>query len=322
MIRGRFAPSPTGYLHLGNARTALVAWCAARQAGGQWIMRIEDIDRDRSKAEYITANLRELRWLGLTWDEGTEVGGPYMPYEQHKRTKFYEAALKRLEQHPNVYLFNCYLSRKDLRELASAPHASSAGPVYGFAERALNARLKETKQQAGKQPSLRLAMPDKTIRFTDNLAGPQMINVAEAMGDIVLKRADGMWAYHLAVVVDDIAMNITQVVRGDDLLTSTAAHLVLYEVFNAPPPNYVHVPLLLDESGERIAKRQGGYTLTALQECGVSVEKILGFLAYSLNLQPQLRPMSLAEILKQFSLERIPKTPFQLTAEYTDWLTN
>ncbi|MEM7735696.1 MAG: tRNA glutamyl-Q(34) synthetase GluQRS [Deinococcota bacterium] len=322
MIRGRFAPSPTGYLHLGNARTALVAWCVAQQAGGQWVMRIEDIDRDRSKAEYLTANLRELRWLGLTWDEGANVGGAYGPYEQHKRTNLYEAALEQLEQHPNIHLFNCYLSRKDLRELASAPHASSSTPVYGPAERELNAHLKEAKQQAGKQPSVRLAMPDKNISFTDELAGHQIVNVAEAMGDIVLKRADGMWAYHLAVVVDDIAMNINQVVRGDDLLTSTAAHLVLYEAFDAVPPSYLHVPLLLDENGERIAKRQGGYTLTALQESDVQPERVLGFLAYSLNLQPHLEPMELAEVLGQFSLERIPKTPFQLTSEHLAWLAS
>ncbi|MEM6431625.1 MAG: tRNA glutamyl-Q(34) synthetase GluQRS [Deinococcota bacterium] len=321
MIRGRFAPSPTGYLHLGNARTALVAWCAARQAGGQWVIRIEDIDRDRSKAEYVTANLRELRWLGLTWDEGAELGGPYGPYEQHKRTEFYEAALRRLEQQPNIQLFNCYLSRKDLRELASAPHAHGAAPVYGSAERELNAHLKDSKQQAGKQPSLRLAMPNKAISFTDDLAGHQVLSVAEAMGDIVLKRADGMWAYHLAVVVDDIAMNISQVVRGDDLLTSTAAHLFLYEALDATPPSYLHVPLLLDEHGERIAKRRGGYTLTALQEQDVLAERVLGLLAYSLNLQPHLKLMSLAEVLEQFSIQRIPKKPFQLTAEHLSWLT-
>ncbi len=313
MIRGRFAPSPTGYLHLGNARTALLAWCFARHAGGEFVLRIEDIDLSRSKEVYWQANVQELRWLGLDWDEGDDVGGKYVPYVQSARQAFYAQALQQLE--PS--LFPCYLSRKDLRDMASAPHESA--PVYGARERTQNQRLQAQKQAEGKMPSWRWRVPDKTVCFADGIFGEHCFDAQSDIGDVVLKRADGMWAYHLAVVVDDIAMDINQVVRGADLLTSTGVHLLLYEAFDANPPQYYHVPLLLDETGERIAKRRGGYTLTTLRSTGVCAERVLGLLAYSLQLLP-LEPCSLSEILAVFEPEKLPKTPFTLTQGLLEWL--
>lgn len=313
MIRGRFAPSPTGYLHLGNARTALLAWCFAKKAGGQFVLRIEDIDLSRSKAIYFDANVRELRWLGFDWDEGDGVGGRYAPYVQSERQELYAHALQQLEP----TLFPCYLSRKDLREMASAPHERA--PVYGTREREQNQRLQAQKQAEGKTPSWRWRVPDKTVCFEDGIFGEHCFDAHADIGDVVLKRADGMWAYHLAVVVDDIAMNINHVVRGADLLSSTGVHLLLYEAFGAEPPQYHHVPLLLDETGERIAKRRGGYTLTALKDAGVLAERVLGLLAYSLQLLP-LEPCSLAEILAVFSPEKLAKTPFTLTKGLLEWL--
>ena len=262
MIRGRFAPSPSGYLHLGNARTALLAWCFARHTGGALVLRIEDIDLSRSKAIYLDANVRELRWLGLDWDEGDDIGGRHAPYVQSARQELYAQALQQLE--PS--LFPCYLSRKDLRQIASAPHESA--PVYGARERKQNQRLSAQKQAEGKTPSWRWRVPDKRVCFADGIFGEHCFDAQADIGDVVLKRADGMWAYHLAVVVDDIAMDINQVVRGADLLASTGVHLLLYEALGAEPPHYYHVPLLLDETGERIAKRRGGYTLEALRNVG------------------------------------------------------
>lgn len=315
MIRGRFAPSPTGYLHLGNARTALLAWCFARQAGGQFVLRIEDIDLSRSREMYVHANVSELRWLGLTWDEGEgeDVGGPHAPYLQSARQECYEQALQQLEP----TLFPCYLSRKDLREIASAPHESA--PVYGSRERQHNDRISTQKQAQGKTPSWRWRVPDKTVCFDDGIWGKTCFDAQRDIGDVVLKRADGMWAYHLAVVVDDIAMNINQVVRGADLFPSTGVHLLLYEAFGANPPQYYHVPLLLDETGERIAKRRGGYTLTALRKAGVPATRVLGLLAYSLQLAP-LAPCSLKDILAAFTPEKLPKTAFTLTEGLLEWL--
>ncbi len=313
MIRGRFAPSPTGYLHLGNARTALLAWCFARHAGGQFVLRIEDIDLSRSKAIYLQANIQELRWLGLDWDEGAGVGGKHAPYVQSARQEFYAQALKRLE--PD--LFACYLSRKDLREIASAPHERT--PVYGAREREQNQHLKAHKQAEGKTPSWRWRVPDKTVCFEDGIFGETCFDAQSDIGDVVLKRADGMWAYHLAVVVDDIAMDINQVVRGADLLASTGVHWLLYEAFAVRPPQYYHVPLLLDETGERIAKRRGGYTLEALRNAGVATERVLGLLAYSLQLAP-LAPCSLAEILAAFEPKKLPKAAFKLEQAQLEWL--
>ena len=277
------------------------------------MLRIEDIDLSRSKDVYLQANLQELRWLGLNWDEGDGVGGRHAPYVQSARQAFYAQALKRLE--PD--LFACYLSRKDLREIASAPHEQAS--VYGAHERQQNQRLSAQKQAEGKTPSWRWCVPDRTVCFADSMFGEHCFDARADIGDIILKRADGMWAYHLAVVVDDIAMNINQVVRGADLLASTGVHLLLYEAFGADPPQYHHVPLLLDDTGERIAKRRGGYTLTALHEAGVTPERVLGLLAYSLQLLP-LAPCSLKEMLAVFDPDKLPKTPFTLTQGLLEWL--
>jgi glutamyl-tRNA synthetase len=324
-------------LHLGNARTALLAWCFARHAGGEFVLRIEDIDLSRSKDVYLQANVRELQWLGLDWDEGNDVGGRYAPYVQSARQDRYEQALKQLE--PD--LFACYLSRKDLREMASAPHESTSAntlentskntskstprntsdntSAYGAHEREHNQRLQAQKQAEGKLPSWRWRVPDKTVCFEDGVFGETCLDAHADIGDVVLKRADGMWAYHLAVVVDDIAMKINQVVRGADLRSSTGVHLLLYEAFGLRPPQYYHVPLLLDDSGERLAKRRGGYTLEALRQANVPSERVLGLLAHSLQLAP-LEPCSLADILTVFSPDNLPKTPFQVDKKQLEWL--
>ena len=191
-------------------------------------MRVENLDSARSRAEMIEANLNELRWLGLTWDEGPDVGGKFAPYVQSERHELYQEALERLETQQK--LFECYLSRKDLREIASAPHGELG--AYGDLERALNDEVREEKRLTGKTPSLRFRTDGGSTSFTDLLQGEQTFQV----GDFVVKRADGEWAYQLAVVVDDIAMNITEVVRGADLLESTAAQILLYRALDAAPP--------------------------------------------------------------------------------------
>ena len=197
----------------------------------------------------------------------------FAPYVQSQRHDLYEQALQRLETRNK--LFECYLSRKDLRELASAPHGKM--PAYGKLERALNDELREKKQRDGKTPSLRFRVDGTNVSFTDLLQGEQTFQP----GDFVVKRADGEWAYQLAVVVDDIAMNISEVVRGADLLESTAAQLLLYRALDATPPTFLHVPLLLDKTGERMAKRKGSLTLTALKEQGVKPERVVGLLAHT-----------------------------------------
>jgi glutamyl-tRNA synthetase len=310
--RGRYAPSPTGYLHLGNARTALVAYWHSCSQEGTFILRTEDLDSQRSKAAYVSANLDELRWLGIDWHEGPDVGGPFAPYLQSKRHAYYEAVLAQLEQQGCLY--DCYLSRKELREIGSAPHGDM--PHYGLAERAHNARIAALRQQAGKAPSRRLFTQLQTVTFDDLLYGRQ----SYAVSDFIVRRADGEWAYQLAVVADDIAMQITDVVRGADLLRSTAAQLVLYEALGQTPPRYCHVPLLLDAHGERLAKRRGDLTLTALRSAGVRPERVVGLLSYTLGLIPEPTELTVTEALHQYRAATLATASFQLTEQLLHWL--
>jgi glutamyl-tRNA synthetase len=312
MARGRYAPSPTGFLHLGNARTALAAWLHTRAQNGEFILRIENLDSQRSKREFIEANISELRWLGFDWDEGPDVGGKFQPYLQSERYDLYQKALETLHGH----LFECYLSRKELQELASAPHEQP--PVYGLAERQLNENLKSEK--TSKPPSLRFRVPDRTLTFSDLLAGSQTLHSLQDVGDFVVRRADGEWAYQLAVVVDDIAMNITEVVRGNDLLGSTAAQLLLYEALGATPPTFLHVPLLLGETGQRMAKRKGSLTLTALRERGIAPQRVIGLLAYSLGFLSEMIELEPKDLIAGYSLDNYKNSSAQFNQDHLNWL--
>jgi glutamyl-tRNA synthetase len=312
MARGRYAPSPTGFLHLGNARTALVAYWYCRKQHGQFVMRIEDLDSERSRPEFIQANLEELRWLGLDWDEGPDKGGPYEPYIQSQRQQLYQTALEHLQA--KGCLFECYLSRKDLREVASAPHGQL--PPYGQLERSLNEQIKGRKIAEGKTPGLRFRVARDQVIFTDTLQGLQSFK----LGDFIVRRADHEWAYQLAVVVDDMAMGITEVIRADDLLESTAHQLLLYEAFQAKPPSFLHVPLLLDQTGERMSKRIGSLTLKALGQAAVKPEKVVGLLAYTLGLIEKPKPVTVPEGLELFQPERLSKQAFALTEDLLRWL--
>ena len=315
-MRGRYAPSPTGQLHLGNARTALLAYWQVRSRNGRFVMRVEDLDSQRSRPEFVQANLDELCWLGLTWDEGPEVGGPYEPYRQSERFDFYENALTTLQA--SGHLVECYLSRKDLQGVASAPHGT--GTVYGAAQRKLNEQVRAQKQREGKTPSLRFAVKLQTLSFDDEVWGAVAVDPAHDTGDFVVRRADGEWAYQLAVVADDIAMNITHVLRGDDLLPSTGSQLLLYEALGAEPPLFAHVPLLLDIDGLRLAKRKGSLTLTSLKEAGVKPERVVGLLAFTAGLLEKPHEAHIDDFTGAFDLNLIRKEPFRLTENLLAWL--
>lgn len=315
-MRSRYAPSPTGALHLGNARTALLAFWHAKANSGTLVLRIEDLDSQRSRPEFVAANLAELRWLGLSWDEGPDIGGPFGPYLQSERFGLYEAALGRLEE--RGHLFPCYLSRKDLQGVASAPHG--VGATYGEAQRRLNAQVQSARRAEGKTPSLRFRVEPRTLTFHDAFQGGVTTNPARTVGDFVARRADGEWAYQLAVVVDDIAMRITHVLRGDDLLPSTGAQGLLYEALGAEPPTFAHVPLLLDTDGQRMAKRRGSLTLSALQEAGVRPERVVGLLAYSLGLQDSLAEADVQAFVPGLELGALRREAFALEPRHLEWL--
>lgn len=319
--RGRFAPSPTGDLHLGNARTALLAWLSVRQQGGAFILRVEDLDGPRTVPAAVQGNLEELRWLGLDWDEGPDLGGPHAPYLQSRRGDGYQAAIDRLAK--AGLIAEDWLSRKELRELASAPHGPS-GPVYGAAEREASAALAQAQKASGRRPSLRLRHGDAPgghlpLVFFDERWGEQSADPVNDVGDVLLRRSDGLWAYALAVVVDDHLMGVDEVVRGDDLLSATGPQVAILRCLGWPPPRYLHVPLLLDEQGRRLAKRRGEGTLRAYRESGSDPRRLLGALAWTAGLLPALQPVTPQELLGRFVATDLPPAA-RWTPELEAWV--
>lgn len=290
-MRGRFAPSPTGYIHLGNVWTAFLAWLQVRQQKGTLILRIEDIDEQRSKPEYTQALLEDLAWLGLDWDEGPGKGGPYGPYIQQERYSLYEKALQELQA--KHLLYPCYCSRARLQAIG-APHEGEHrlydGHCYGMPE--------EQRRQMDRKPSWRVHVPHVSVSFTDGSYGPFSDYLPRVCGDFVVRRADGLYAYQLAVAVDDGSMGITHVLRGRDLLSSTAQQVWLMEVLGYTPPSYTHVPMLIDASGNRLSKRQQGITVRSLRDRGVQADAILSALALAGGLVSERRLYHKGELLR------------------------
>ncbi len=265
MYRGRFAPSPTGDLHLGSAAAALFCAAAARARGGRLVLRMEDLDGDRVIPAARAAILDDLRWLGVAWDEGPDVGGPASPYVQSERVALYADAVDRLASRDHVYLCDC--SRAEIARAASAPHAGDEGPRYPGTCRPHGMRSRAFRRP----PAVRLAVPEgraSTVVVEDAVLGRLEENVAEITGDFVLRRGDGVFAYQLAVVVDDVTMGITEVVRGADLAASAPRQALLARLLGATPPAFAHVPLLLGEGGARLAKRARGMTLRDQRAAG------------------------------------------------------
>ena len=285
--RGRFAPSPSGWLHLGNARTALFAWVRARRRGGAFVMRVEDLDVERSRPEAVLGNLAELRWLGLDWDEGPDLGGPHAPYLQSQRGELYDAALARLAA--AGHLFESYLSRRE---------SADGDAVYGAAQRLADEAVRDERRAAGRPSSLRFRSPPGEVHVDDLVAGRQRYDTQRAVGDFVVRRADGLVAYQLAVVVDDAAMGISEVARGADLLSSSAAQLLLYGALGLRPPAFAHVGLLLGPGGEKLSKRHGPTSLRELGAAGRRPERVVGLLAASLGWLARPQEITAAELLR------------------------
>ncbi len=311
--RGRFAPSPSGPLHLGNARTALLSWLSARAAGGRYLMRVEDLDGPRVKPGAEAQILGELRWLGLDWDEGPDVGGPAGPYRQSERLELYRRALDRLREAGLAY--PCFCSRAEVAAAARAPQApGDEGPRYPGTCRELGPE-EAARRGRGRRAAWRFRLPAGEVAFDDGVQGPQRRDPAAEVGDFVVARADGVPAYQLAVVVDDAAMGITEVVRGDDLLASTARQLLLYRALGLPAPRFAHVPLVNGEDGGRLAKRHGALSLSELRERGADPRAVAGLLAALSGLAPGRARLHPRELVEGFSLARVPRAPVVLTEE-------
>jgi glutamyl/glutaminyl-tRNA synthetase len=266
--RGRIAPSPTGHLHLGHARTFWTAQQRAREQGGALVLRNEDLDAARARPEFVAAMLEDLKWFGFEWQEGSDVGGPFGPYEQSRRFDLYRAAFERLRA--GGFIYPCTCSRKDIQQAAQAPHAGDDELIYPG-----TCRAKQKTESREHKCSWRFRVPDgEAISFTDHGLGPQSFVAGKDFGDFVVWRHDDVPSYQLAVVVDDAAMQITEVVRGADLLVSTARQLLLYRALALTPPEFFHCSLMLDERGERLAKRHEALSLRALRAAGKTPEEI------------------------------------------------
>jgi glutamyl-tRNA synthetase len=302
MTRGRLAPSPTGAQHVGNARTALVAWAHARRAGGEVRLRIEDIDSPRIKPGAAEALLEDYRWLGLDWDGEIVV--------QTQRVALYQAALQKLIQADAI--FPCTCSRTDIAAAASAPHAEHEGPVYPGT--CAHRHAADAAKLNG--PFAWRFRVKKTPAFDDILRGPTQLDLPTLGGDFVVWKNTDTPAYQLAVVVDDAAMGITEVLRGDDLVPSTPRQLLVAQALRLSSPRYGHVPLVTGTDGRRLAKRHGDTRLGALRAAGVTAEALIGMLAWSLGWIDRIEPVAAQDLLPHAELGKIPTLPFVLTDEH------
>lgn len=294
--KGRFAPSPSGRMHLGNVWAALLAWLSVRSQGGTMLLRIEDLDPDRCREAYAAQLARDLEWLGLDWDEGYGAGGSHGPYRQSERFDLYAAYAERLDCYP------CYCTRAE-RLAASAPHIGEGQGVYDG--RCLRRPPEELAELAKtRRPALRVRVPDRVVGFQDGLQGWQEENLSRTCGDFIVRRSDGVWAYQLAVTVDDGAMGVTEVVRGRDLLDSTPRQIWLLEEFGFVPPTYTHVPLLLSSDGRRLSKRDRDTDMEFLRN-GRTPQQIVGELAFSAGILPKNEPITPKELIPLFSWQKV-----------------
>lgn len=300
-VRGRFAPSPSGEMHIGNAWTALMAWLQVRKAGGTMVLRIEDLDPQRSRSEYIRLIQEDLTWLGLDWDEGPGKEGVYGPYLQSKRSGLYAEVLDKLKT--AGYIYPCFCTRSDIRSASQAPHGVDNGFNYPGTCRDLNSDEIKRRILKGERFSLRFRLSQEKLEFTDLVFGPHF--TTKDSGDFIVLRSDGIFAYQLAVVADDANMQISHVLRGADLLDATIYQVALYRALNIPQPLFAHIPIVFGPDGRRLSKRQGDVSLHILRKRGTKAENILGLFAYWAKLLPKPEAVKAKELIPLFNVNSL-----------------
>lgn len=304
-VVGRFAPSPSGRMHLGNVFTAVLSWLSVKSRGGTWILRIEDLDPMRSKRVFSEMIEEDLLWLGLEWDEGgLDDRGLHGPYSQSGRGGLYESALHKLDSLGITY--PCYCTRGELMA-TNAPHQSDGRRVYGGSCRppCLGGAMIPTVDRTVR--ATRLFVPDEVIFFEDGIFGSTHVDLGREVGDFVLRRGDGAWAYQLAVVVDDAEMGVTEVMRGFDLLQSSAQQIYLYRLLGYDVPEFVHLPLICNRDGQRLSKRDGSLNMEALRR-DYKAEDLLGRIGYMAGLLDKPERVSLNQLTEIYDVARLPRT--------------
>lgn len=316
--RVRFAPSPTGELHVGNARTALFNWMFARHHGGDFILRIEDTDESRSEISYQMNLFDDLNWLGLDWDEGSSKGGAYGPYKQSERLTIYRDYLQKLVAADLVY--PCYCTEDELEEERQALILSKRMPRYMGKCRNLTAEERKLKEKEGRKPSFRFKVNPQVIEFEDLIRGAMKFE-AEAIGDFIIVRSNGMPAYNFAVVIDDHLMNITHVIRGEDHLSNTALQIMLYRAFGFEPPAFAHHSLILGRDRSKLSKRHGSVSIGEFRKQGFLPEAMINYLGLlGSSFTDAKEVLSRQEMINGFSLERASKSGAVFDEEKLRWL--
>jgi glutamyl-tRNA synthetase len=315
-IVGRLAPSPTGGLHLGHARTFLVAWLAARHSEGRVVLRIEDLDSSRVRADATTTALVDLRWLGLDWDEGPDRGGPSGPYIQSQRLSLYDEVLDRLKASESVYPCTC--TRADIERAASAPHAEDEGPTYPAT--CAHRSVADAQTLGDRQFAWRFRVAPGPVAWNDLFLGRVELDPSQTGGDFIVARHGVGHSYQLAVVADDAAMGVNQVIRGIDLVPSTPRQLLLYRRLGLAIPTFGHVALAIGPDGRRLAKREGALKLAALRAAGVDPRRLVGSLIHSCGWSESVVAMTPAEAIERYTPSRLRSDPWVVTSEWLQWL--
>jgi glutamyl-tRNA synthetase/nondiscriminating glutamyl-tRNA synthetase len=318
-VRVRFAPSPTGHLHVGNARTALFNWLFAREKGGTMVLRIEDTDVERSEARFEDQLIADLKWLGLDWDEGPDLGGPYAPYRQSERLEIYREHAERLIAEGKAYL--CFCSEADLQRERDRAQAEHRQPIYSGKCRAIDPAEAGKRRASGESCAIRLRIPEHPIRFHDIVHGAVEFS-NEVVSDPIILRSNGMPVYNYVVVIDDALMKITHVIRGDDHLSNTPKQVALYEALGWPVPEFAHLSTILGSDRERLSKRHGATSIANFRDMGVLPEALANYLAL-LGWAPTggtREIFSREELKKEFSLERVTPAAAMFDMEKLYWL--
>ncbi len=318
-VRVRFAPSPTGFLHLGGARTALFNWAFARKYGGVFVLRIEDTDLSRSTEESVRVILESLRWLGLLWDEGPEVGGPYGPYFQSQRLHLYREYAEKLLQKGLAY--ECFCTPEELKERKERVIAQGGSWRYDRRCLHLSAREREAFRREGRKPVLRFRIPEGATTFVDMLRGDVTFDNGE-LDDFVILKSDGMPTYNFACVVDDALMRITHVIRGDDHISNTPRQVLLYEAFGFPCPQFAHIPMILGKDRTRLSKRHGSPSVTYYRDMGYLPEAMVNYLARLswATGEEEKEIFTREEIIERFSLEQVTKHAAVFDLDKLNWM--